>query len=51
MNLLKLWKMVRDPEAWHTADPRRAGHNLVADRDSLVAQMIKRLPAMWETWV
>ena len=23
----------------------------MAERDSLVAQMIKRLPAMWETWV
>ena len=23
----------------------------MAERDSLVAQMTKRLPAMWETWV
>ena len=24
---------------------------LGVDRDSLVAQTVKRLPAMWETWV
>ena len=45
MNLCNLQETVKDREAWHAAVHR------VAKRTSLVAQMVKHLSTMWETWV
>ena len=30
---------------------QRVGHNLVTKWPSLIAQLVKNLPAVWETWV
>ena len=38
MNLSKLWEIVKDREAWHAGA-------------SLVAQTVKNLPTIQETWV
>ena len=51
MSLSKLWELVMDREAWHAAVhgvTAKLNHNV---RASLVAQAIKNLPAMQETWV
>ena len=45
MSFSKLRETVKDREAWHAAV-----HG-VAKRTSLVAQMVKHLSTMWETWV
>ena len=51
MSLSKLWELVMDREAWHAAVhgvTTKLNHNV---RASLVAQAVKDLPAMQETWV
>ena len=48
MSLSELREMVRDREAWRAAIHGVVGIYLTA---SLVAQRLKHLPAMWETWV
>ena len=61
MNLCKLWETVRDRSLACCRPSQRVGHDLVTERDSLVAQTVKKkktlyfqvkcLPEMWETWV
>ena len=51
MSLSKLWELVMDREAQHAAVhgvTTKLNHNV---RASLVAQAVKDLPAMQETWV
>ena len=54
MNLGKLWEMVRDRKAWHAAvhGVTKSSRDWATEqhqRASLVAQMVKNLPAIWET--
>ena len=50
------WKIpwTEEPGGLQSMGSQRVGHNLATKPPpwtSLVAQMVKRLPTMWETWI
>ena len=40
-----------EPGGLQSTELQRVGHHLATKQASLVAQRLKRLPSMWETWV
>ena len=52
INLGKLWKMVRDKEAWYAAVRGVAESDTTGLLNNFpIGQMVRNLPALWETWV
>ena len=51
MGLGRLWQLVMDREAWSAVGSQRVRHNWVTELNWTVIQLVKNLPAMWETWV